>query len=113
MALGVPREKVYSEPFTGVMRFGARGGFDAGNIDLGTQGAGVAVCDPHGSESVPDAVEAGRVAHVPIHGDPVRNRPRYERHGFEEIGAIQAADSPWVWPMLRPPAAHRCRPIAR
>ena len=32
-----------------------------------------------------------------------RNRPLYERHGFEVIGEIQAADSPSVWPMLRPP----------
>lgn len=31
-----------------------------------------------------------------------RNRILYERHGFETIGQIQAADSPPLWPMLRP-----------
>ena len=36
-----------------------------------------------------------------------RNRPLYERHGFEVIGEIQAADSPSVWPMLRRPVAER------
>ncbi|TVR17999.1 MAG: GNAT family N-acetyltransferase [Nitriliruptor sp.] len=36
-----------------------------------------------------------------------RNRPLYERHGFEVIGEIQAADSPSVWPMLRPAGGGR------
>lgn len=31
-----------------------------------------------------------------------RNRSLYERHGFEVIGEIQVADSPPMWPMLRP-----------
>ena len=31
------------------------------------------------------------------------NRRLYERHGFEAIGEIQAADSPPMWPMLRKP----------
>jgi ribosomal protein S18 acetylase RimI-like enzyme len=36
-----------------------------------------------------------------------RNRPLYQRHGFEVIGEIQAADSPSVWPMLRLPVERR------
>jgi GNAT superfamily N-acetyltransferase len=31
------------------------------------------------------------------------SRRLYERHGFEAIGEIQAADSPPLWPMLRKP----------
>lgn len=32
-----------------------------------------------------------------------RNRALYARHGFEEIGVIQAGGSPPMWPMLRTP----------
>jgi GNAT superfamily N-acetyltransferase len=32
-----------------------------------------------------------------------RNVPLYERHGFEVLGSIQAADSPPIVPMLRKP----------
>ncbi len=32
-----------------------------------------------------------------------RNVPLYERHGFEAVGRIQAADSPPVIPMVRRP----------
>lgn len=32
-----------------------------------------------------------------------RNVPLYERHGFEALGSIQAADSPPIVPMLRKP----------
>ena len=32
-----------------------------------------------------------------------RNKPLYERHGFEAIGVIQAGGSPPMWPMLRKP----------
>ena len=32
-----------------------------------------------------------------------RNKPLYERHGFEEVGVIQAGSSPPMWPMLRTP----------
>jgi GNAT superfamily N-acetyltransferase len=32
-----------------------------------------------------------------------RNRAFYERHGFAVMGEIQVADSPPLWPMLRPP----------
>lgn len=31
------------------------------------------------------------------------NRSLYGRHGFEEIGVIQAGASPPLWPMLRNP----------
>lgn len=31
------------------------------------------------------------------------NRALYERHGFEELGVIQVAGSPPMWPMLRRP----------
>jgi GNAT superfamily N-acetyltransferase len=31
-----------------------------------------------------------------------RNRSLYERHGFRATGEIQVADSPTIWPMLRP-----------
>jgi ribosomal protein S18 acetylase RimI-like enzyme len=30
-----------------------------------------------------------------------RSVPLYERHGFEVLGTVQAADSPPLWPMLR------------
>lgn len=32
-----------------------------------------------------------------------RNKALYERHGFEELGVIQAGASPPMWPMLRKP----------
>jgi len=31
------------------------------------------------------------------------SKPLYERHGFEELGVIQADGSPPMWPMLRKP----------
>jgi ribosomal protein S18 acetylase RimI-like enzyme len=34
------------------------------------------------------------------------NRRLYERHGFEAIAVVQVADSPPVWPMIRPSAVH-------
>jgi GNAT superfamily N-acetyltransferase len=34
-----------------------------------------------------------------------RNKVLYARHGFEEIGVIQAGSSPPMWPMLRPARA--------
>ncbi len=36
-----------------------------------------------------------------------RSRALYERHGFEVIGELRAADSPPLWPMLRPPGGGR------
>jgi len=34
-----------------------------------------------------------------------RNKALYERHGFVEVGVIQAGTSPPMWPMLRPARA--------
>ena len=34
-----------------------------------------------------------------------RNKALYERHGFVEVGLIQAGSSPPMWPMLRPARA--------
>jgi GNAT superfamily N-acetyltransferase len=31
------------------------------------------------------------------------SKPLYERHGFEELGVIQAGESPPMWPMQRRP----------
>ena len=31
------------------------------------------------------------------------NKPLYERHGFEELGVIQAGSSPPMWPMQPTP----------
>jgi GNAT superfamily N-acetyltransferase len=36
-----------------------------------------------------------------------RNRALYQRHGFVATGEIQVADSPPMWPMLRPAATAR------
>jgi GNAT superfamily N-acetyltransferase len=32
-----------------------------------------------------------------------RNKSLYQRHGFDEVGVIQAGSSPPMWPMLRKP----------
>jgi ribosomal protein S18 acetylase RimI-like enzyme len=32
-----------------------------------------------------------------------RNKVLYERHGFEQLGVVQAGDAPPLWPMLRRP----------
>lgn len=37
-----------------------------------------------------------------LSGNP-RNRPLYERHGFEVVDEVQVADAPPLWPMLREP----------
>ncbi|HVL99234.1 MAG TPA: N-acetyltransferase [Egibacteraceae bacterium] len=37
-----------------------------------------------------------------LEASSARNRSLYERHGFEVIAEIQVADSPPLWPMLRP-----------
>jgi GNAT superfamily N-acetyltransferase len=36
-----------------------------------------------------------------------RNRALYERHGFESFAEIRVADSPPLWPMLRPASEDR------
>jgi ribosomal protein S18 acetylase RimI-like enzyme len=50
---------------------------------------GVARCD---RDRIPAYLEASSP----------RNRSLYERHGFEVIAEIQEADSPPMWPMVRP-----------
>ena len=37
-----------------------------------------------------------------LEASTARNRALYERHGFEVVGELRAADSPPLWPMLRP-----------
>jgi GNAT superfamily N-acetyltransferase len=39
-----------------------------------------------------------------LEASTLRNRALYERHGFVVTGEIQVADSPPMWPMLRPAA---------
>lgn len=36
-----------------------------------------------------------------LEASTARNRELYERHGFEVVGELRAADSPPLWPMLR------------
>jgi ribosomal protein S18 acetylase RimI-like enzyme len=162
-----PDRETYERAFPEVMLLAARGGFDAGTIDVAEAGAAVAVWAPPGVDVDLEEVEARWLTHFQTHCDPgrledifawseqfgrfhptephwylggigvmpdrqgrghgsallrvglercdrdglpayleassSRNRPLYERHGFEVIGEIQAADSPSVWPMLRPP----------
>jgi ribosomal protein S18 acetylase RimI-like enzyme len=162
-----PDQETYERAFPEVMLLAARGGFDAGTVDVAEGGAAVAVWDPPGSDVDPEAVEAMWLAHFQTHCHPARlddilawseqvgrchptephwylggigvtadrqgrglgsallrvglercdrdglpayleasnsrNRRLYERHGFEVIGEIQAADPPSIWPMLRLP----------
>jgi hypothetical protein len=43
--------------------------------------------------------------HLPayLEASSPNNKRLYERHGFEEVGVIQTASSPPMWPMLRQP----------
>jgi ribosomal protein S18 acetylase RimI-like enzyme len=43
--------------------------------------------------------------HLPAYLDATSplSKPLYKRHGFEELGVIQAGSSPPMWPMLRRP----------
>ena len=166
-----PAHETYEHALPEVMLLAARGGFDAGTIDVAEGGAAVAVWEPPGFDGDPEEVEAMWITHFQTYCDPARlgdvfawseqfgryhptephwylggigvtpdrqgrghgsallrvglercdrdglpayleasnsrNRPLYERHGFEVIGEIQAADSPSVWPMLRPPIDER------
>jgi ribosomal protein S18 acetylase RimI-like enzyme len=45
-------------------------------------------------ERLPAYLESSNPANVPL----------YQRHGFEVVGTIQAADSPPMFPMIRRPA---------
>lgn len=80
-----PTEPVWYLPFIGVDPY--RQG----------QGHGSALLERGLARADRDGVAAYLEASSP------RNRALYERHGFEVVGEIQAADSPPLWPMLRRP----------
>jgi GNAT superfamily N-acetyltransferase len=80
-----PQEPHWYLPFIGVEP--ARQGRGLGAALLRAQ---LAVCD-----------QAGLPAY--LESSNPRNRPLYERHGFEAIGEIKVADCPLVVPMLRKP----------
>jgi ribosomal protein S18 acetylase RimI-like enzyme len=58
-----------------------------------------------GSALLKHALQTCDAANVPAYLEATSSSSRrlYERHGFEAIGEIQAADSPPLWPMLRKP----------
>src|SRR5687767_6551888 len=80
-----PYTTLFRSPFIGVEP--ARQGRGLGAALLRAQ---LAVCD-----------QAGLPAY--LESSNPRNRPLYERHGFEAIGEIKVADCPLVVPMLRKP----------
>jgi len=57
----------------------------------------------YGSALLARALEQCDAAGLPayLESSNERNIPLYERHGFEVVGAIQAGDSPTLWPMRR------------
>lgn len=59
----------------------------------------------YGSALLGHALERCDDEHTPAYLEATapRNKALYERHGFEEIGVIQAGSSPPMWPMLRTP----------
>ena len=58
----------------------------------------------HGSALLAHALDRCDQDHLPayLEASSPRNKALYERHGFEEIGVIQAGSSPPMWPMVRP-----------
>jgi GNAT superfamily N-acetyltransferase len=56
-----------------------------------------------GSALLRHALERADRDHLPAYLEATspKNKPLYERHGFEEIGVIQFGSSPPMWPMLR------------
>jgi GNAT superfamily N-acetyltransferase len=84
-----PTDPVWYLPFVGVDPLRQGGG-------VGTElvRAGLARADTDG---LPAYLEASTA----------RNRALYERLGFDVVGEIRAADSPPLWPMLRPAGAPR------
>jgi GNAT superfamily N-acetyltransferase len=56
-----------------------------------------------GSALLKHALERADRDHLPAYLEATspKNKPLYERHGFEEIGVIQFGSSPPMWPMLR------------
>ena len=69
-------------------------------VDVTKQGRG------YGSALLRHALERCDRDQLPAYLDATspRNKPLYERHGFEEVGVIQAGNSPPMWAMLRDPA---------
>jgi GNAT superfamily N-acetyltransferase len=57
----------------------------------------------YGSTLLRHALERADRDHLPAYLEATspKNKPLYERHGFEAIGEIQAGGSPPMWPMLR------------
>jgi GNAT superfamily N-acetyltransferase len=68
-------------------------------VDVTRQGRG------YGSALLRHALERCDRDHLPAYLEATSplNKPLYERHGFEELGAIQAGSSPPMWPMQRKP----------
>jgi GNAT superfamily N-acetyltransferase len=59
----------------------------------------------YGSALLRHALERCDRDHLPAYLDATSplSKPLYERHGFEELGVIQAGSSPPMWPMQRRP----------
>jgi ribosomal protein S18 acetylase RimI-like enzyme len=68
-------------------------------VDVTKQGLG------YGSALLRHALERCDRDGLPAHLEATnrRNRVLYERHGFQELGVIQAGNSPPMWPMQRKP----------
>ncbi|MEO3796118.1 GNAT family N-acetyltransferase [Nonomuraea sp. B10E15] len=67
----------------------------------GRQGAGL------GSAMLRHRLERADADGLPayLEASSPRSRALYQRHGFEDLGGpVQAADSPHLWPMWRPPS---------
>jgi GNAT superfamily N-acetyltransferase len=69
-------------------------------VDTTAQGRG------YGSTLLRHALDRCDRDHLPAYLEATapRNRALYARHGFEELGVIQAGTSPPMWPMLRHPS---------
>jgi len=68
-------------------------------VDVTKQGRG------YGSALLCHSLERCDRDQVPayLEATSLRNRSLYERHGFDELGIIQAGSSPPMWPMQRRP----------
>ena len=66
-------------------------------VDVTKQGCG------HGSALLRHALDRCDKDGLPAYLEATspRSRQLYERHGFEDLGVIQAGSSPPLWPMLR------------
>ncbi len=67
-------------------------------VDPSLQGRG------HGSDLLAQGLARCDRDRLPayLEASSPRNRRLYERHGFEAVAEIRSADSPLMWPMLRP-----------